>query len=286
MLSKKWAWSWLSRQVMLATVYNAKCISKISVHMCFGKLTWNLFTTHFAAVQWEYCFGNGVLQRAGRLQEVPWVGCNISIHKIEQVRLPELSEASPCSIQRSRTHCCENPIVSYEVPFLYYRWSIIVFQVLKESIEWLDNWDKYIQTLPTQRQVCFLTKQTCAALRITLHSAVALIESLLSSGFNYVLVGHFGQDPLEVNTTIFMCMSSLCLLFAINWSFLCRGFSASSGMLLVMEGSQPCNIFCSYIGCSLWAWFGHQNVPQSREMDHSSCSSSRASSTRKNLTGE
>ncbi|KAL3199858.1 hypothetical protein MRX96_043744 [Rhipicephalus microplus] len=36
------------------------------------------------------------------------IGCNIAIHKnIEQaVRLPELSEARPCSIQRSTTHCC------------------------------------------------------------------------------------------------------------------------------------------------------------------------------------
>ncbi|KAH8041878.1 hypothetical protein HPB51_019259 [Rhipicephalus microplus] len=69
--------------------------------------------------------------------------------------------------------------------------------VLKDSIAWLDNWEKYIKTLPTQRQVCFLSKQTCGALRLTLHSSVALIESLLLSGFRYVLVGNFGQDPLE-----------------------------------------------------------------------------------------
>ncbi|KAH8033710.1 hypothetical protein HPB51_015546 [Rhipicephalus microplus] len=69
--------------------------------------------------------------------------------------------------------------------------------VLKDSIAWLDNWEKYIKTLPTQRQVCFLSKQTCGALRLTLHSSVALIKSLLLSGFRYVLVGNFGQDPLE-----------------------------------------------------------------------------------------
>nr|XP_037273487.1 uncharacterized protein LOC119165410 [Rhipicephalus microplus] len=69
--------------------------------------------------------------------------------------------------------------------------------VLKDSIAWLDIWEKYIKTLPTQRQVCFLSKQTCGALRLTLHSSVALIESLLLSGFRYVLVGNFGQDPLE-----------------------------------------------------------------------------------------
>ncbi|KAH6926646.1 hypothetical protein HPB50_020845 [Hyalomma asiaticum] len=69
--------------------------------------------------------------------------------------------------------------------------------VLKDSIAWLDNWEKYIKTLPTERQVCFLSKQTCGALRLTLHSSVALIENLLLSGFRYVLVGNFGQDPLE-----------------------------------------------------------------------------------------
>ncbi|KAL3191900.1 hypothetical protein MRX96_059404 [Rhipicephalus microplus] len=81
--------------------------------------------------------------------------------------------------------------------------------VLKDSIAWLDNWEKYINTLPTQRQVCFLSKQTCGALRLTLHSSVALIESLLLSGFRYVLVGNFGQDPLEVNMMTFMCINVL-----------------------------------------------------------------------------
>ncbi|KAL3252132.1 hypothetical protein MRX96_054941 [Rhipicephalus microplus] len=81
--------------------------------------------------------------------------------------------------------------------------------VLKDSIAWLDNWEKYIKTLPTQRQVCFLRKQTCGALRLTLHSSVALIESLLLSGFRYVLVGNFGQDPLEVNMMTLMCINVL-----------------------------------------------------------------------------
>ncbi|KAL3197598.1 hypothetical protein MRX96_044865 [Rhipicephalus microplus] len=81
--------------------------------------------------------------------------------------------------------------------------------VLKDSNAWLDNWEKYIKTLPTQRQVCFLSKQTCGALRLTLHSSVALIESLLLSGFRYVLVGNFGKDPLEVNMMTFMCINVL-----------------------------------------------------------------------------
>ncbi|KAL1421128.1 hypothetical protein MTO96_023435 [Rhipicephalus appendiculatus] len=68
---------------------------------------------------------------------------------------------------------------------------------LKENIKWLDRWYEYIQTLPKQRQICFLSKPTSEALRLTLHSVVALIEYLLKSGFQYVLVGNFGQDPLE-----------------------------------------------------------------------------------------
>ncbi|XP_077551736.1 uncharacterized protein LOC144165838 [Haemaphysalis longicornis] len=70
---------------------------------------------------------------------------------------------------------------------------------LKENITWLDEWQKYIESLPVARRACFLSKATCAALRITLHSTVALVEMLLGSGFRYVLVGNFGQDPLEVD---------------------------------------------------------------------------------------
>ncbi|KAK8767170.1 hypothetical protein V5799_006046 [Amblyomma americanum] len=71
---------------------------------------------------------------------------------------------------------------------------------LKENIAYVDDWNICIQTLPVPRQVSFLTKPTCAALRITLHSPVALTESLLKSGFCYVLSGKFGQDPLEIDT--------------------------------------------------------------------------------------
>ncbi|KAL3212322.1 hypothetical protein MRX96_036007 [Rhipicephalus microplus] len=68
---------------------------------------------------------------------------------------------------------------------------------LKEGISWLDRCCKYIESLPKQRQVCFLSKPTCEALRITLLSTISLVENLLASGFRYVLVGKFGQDPLE-----------------------------------------------------------------------------------------
>ncbi|KAK8780424.1 hypothetical protein V5799_018235 [Amblyomma americanum] len=70
--------------------------------------------------------------------------------------------------------------------------------ILKENVAWLDSCCKYyIEELPKQRQVCFLSKPTREALRITLISTLSLVENLLSSGFRYVLVGKFGQDPLE-----------------------------------------------------------------------------------------
>nr|XP_037279987.1 uncharacterized protein LOC119172952 [Rhipicephalus microplus] len=73
----------------------------------------------------------------------------------------------------------------------------IVFQTLKENIEWLDRWHTYNQSLPKQKQLFFLSKPTCNALRMTLHSTVTLVEKLLNCGFRYVLVGNFGQDHLE-----------------------------------------------------------------------------------------
>ncbi|KAL3179591.1 hypothetical protein MRX96_037973 [Rhipicephalus microplus] len=47
---------------------------------------------------------------------------------------------------------------------------------LKANIKWLDDCCTHIESLPKQRQVCFLSKPTCGALRITLHSMVALID--------------------------------------------------------------------------------------------------------------
>ncbi|XP_075554626.1 uncharacterized protein LOC142587467 [Dermacentor variabilis] len=72
-------------------------------------------------------------------------------------------------------------------------------KTLKENIAWMDDWQMYIESLPVERRARFLTKPMCAALRIRLRSTVALVESLPSSGFRYVLVGNFGQDPLEVD---------------------------------------------------------------------------------------
>lgn len=67
---------------------------------------------------------------------------------------------------------------------------------VKESLAWLDKWCIYVSSL-TQQQQFFLSDATCRALRITLQSTIRLTESLLSSGFHYVLTGKFGQDPLE-----------------------------------------------------------------------------------------
>ncbi|KAM7300504.1 hypothetical protein ISCGN_016116 [Ixodes scapularis] len=68
---------------------------------------------------------------------------------------------------------------------------------LKANMKWLEDCCTNIESLPKQTQVFFLSKPTCGALRITLHSTVALIDRLLKSGFRYLLVGNLGQDPLE-----------------------------------------------------------------------------------------
>ncbi|XP_058797368.1 uncharacterized protein LOC131667733 [Phymastichus coffea] len=57
------------------------------------------------------------------------------------------------------------------------------FQILQESIEWLDAWEK-------QQKIkdLFLTKSTAEALRVTLYSTIHLTNYLLKScGFLYVL---------------------------------------------------------------------------------------------------
>ncbi|XP_077552579.1 uncharacterized protein LOC144167061 [Haemaphysalis longicornis] len=68
---------------------------------------------------------------------------------------------------------------------------------LKENVTWLNKCCDYIESLPKQRQACFLTKPTSEVLRVTLLSTIALVENLLASGFRYVLVGNFRQNPLE-----------------------------------------------------------------------------------------
>ncbi|KAL3183370.1 hypothetical protein MRX96_000335 [Rhipicephalus microplus] len=48
---------------------------------------------------------------------------------------------------------------------------------LKANIKWLEDYCTYIESLPKQRQVCFLSKPTCGALRITLPRWPSLIAS-------------------------------------------------------------------------------------------------------------
>ena len=73
-------------------------------------------------------------------------------------------------------------------------------QELSDACEWLDNWERYIQTLLEPKRKQFLSRQTCQGLRITLKSVLELTNILLTEGFDYVLTGKFCQDPLEVNT--------------------------------------------------------------------------------------
>jgi len=69
---------------------------------------------------------------------------------------------------------------------------------LEEASLWLDNWERYINTLSEPKQKQFLSRQTCHGLRITLKSALDLTTTLLTQGFPYVLTGKFCQDPLEM----------------------------------------------------------------------------------------
>jgi len=70
--------------------------------------------------------------------------------------------------------------------------------MLQDACQWLDEWEQYVRTLPTDQQKLFLSLQTCQGLRCTLHSSLELAQLLLMDGFRYVLTGKFNQDPLEV----------------------------------------------------------------------------------------
>lgn len=175
MRSKRWAWSWLSSCSVRVLLRPWSFIaSRKTARSSMGRLQHRNSQEHWTSCSTAWTLGGQTMFDSTKHNTLLW-----------------------------------DYYMCYEVFFVYYRWSIILFQVLKDSIAWLDNWEKYIKTLPTQRQVCFLSKQTCGALRLTLHSSVALIESLLLSGFRYVLVGNFGQDPLEVNMMTFMCINVL-----------------------------------------------------------------------------
>ncbi|KAH8031091.1 hypothetical protein HPB51_012779 [Rhipicephalus microplus] len=108
---------------------------------------------------------------------------------------------------------------------------------LKEGISWLDRCCKYIESLPKQRQVCFLSKPTCEALRITLLSTISLVENLLASGFRYVLVGKFGQDPLEHTSNTVFAFQADCLAILFDEVLLEPGETVEQASLLQHQQS-------------------------------------------------
>lgn len=128
---------------------------------------------------------------------------------------------------------------------MYSRLIFLAFQTLKANMKWLEDCCTYIESLPKQRQVFFLSKPTCGALRITLHSTVALTDRVLKSGFRYVLVGNLGQDPLEVIQVLF---GIVCWYRYLSFSL----YSASlewPGMLQETGANQLFSSFCLYTGC-------------------------------------
>jgi hypothetical protein len=64
---------------------------------------------------------------------------------------------------------------------------------------WLDEWERFVQCQPADKQKLFLSSQTSQGLRVTLRSTRELTSQLLNEGFSYVLTGGFNQDPLEVS---------------------------------------------------------------------------------------
>ncbi|KAH8010009.1 hypothetical protein HPB51_024359 [Rhipicephalus microplus] len=108
---------------------------------------------------------------------------------------------------------------------------------LKEGISWLDRCCKYIESLPKQRQVCFLSKPTCEALRITLLSTISLVENLLASGFRYVLVGKFGQDPSEHTSNTVFAFQADCLAILFDEVLLEPGETVEQASLLQHQQS-------------------------------------------------
>jgi len=85
-------------------------------------------------------------------------------------------------------------------------WAFNVsLQELEEACQWLDDWERFNQSLPAENRKQFLSWQTCQGLRCTLRSALELTQLLLAEGFSYVLTGKFNQDPLEVLHFPFYC---------------------------------------------------------------------------------
>ena len=67
-------------------------------------------------------------------------------------------------------------------------------EFLRAFADWLDKWDS--EKIPNCEKFT-LTAQTSAALKRTLRCQAALIEDLLSDGYDFVLTARFQSDPLE-----------------------------------------------------------------------------------------
>ena len=91
-------------------------------------------------------------------------------------------------------------------------------QELEDACQWLDDWERYIRTLPAPQQKQFLSHQTCRGLRISLSSTLALSKLLLSDGFSYVLTAKFNQDPLEVTLLDHHYNHYSFLYFSLTWN--------------------------------------------------------------------
>ena len=93
--------------------------------------------------------------------------------------------------------------------------TCLATQELEDACQWLDEWDRYNQTLNSDQRKKFLTQLTCHGLRVTLHSTIELAQLLLDDGYSYVLTAKFNQDPLEVP----LCLYIIKLLMAFQFSY-------------------------------------------------------------------
>lgn len=75
------------------------------------------------------------------------------------------------------------------------------FHILRELLKVLDKTEMEYESREQNsdgpsEMFCAIT--TLKALRLTVHSTMALTEEMLENDFNYVLTGKFNQDPVEV----------------------------------------------------------------------------------------
>ncbi len=69
-------------------------------------------------------------------------------------------------------------------------------RILDSMLAVLGETERAFERDPTKKMFC--SKTTIHAWRLSIRSAMALIEEQLNAGFAYVLTGKWNQDPLEV----------------------------------------------------------------------------------------